>query len=152
MSEAAPTKSKCSPEQLERLGRAREKALERRQALAALKRREKELAEEAIKDRIRKVEEMEMLYKNKRGDMEIPLKGKSKSKSKSKPPPPPSESDTEEESTSETDVEPVPPPKSKRKSKRSPSPPPTKMRHQQAYGARQELDWDALMRRVFPLD
>lgn len=110
------TKSKCSPEQLERLARAREKALERRQALSALKKKEKAMADEVIKQRIRKVDELEKeLMSAKSGNPQSASKPKPKPKTKSgsgsgssKVRPPPSESEsseTESESESESEEE-----------------------------------------------
>lgn len=159
------TKSKCSPEQLERLARAREKALERRQALSALKKKEKAMADEIIKQRIRKVDELEKeLMGAKSGKGGKPTQSASKPKTKSRSgsskvrPPTPSESESSEsESESESEEEEEPAQKQQKMQKSSrvhtrPQAAAPKVLSRVPAKAQNEPDWDSLMRRVFPLD
>ncbi len=170
------TKSKCSPEQLERLARAREKALERRQALSALKKKEKAMADEVIKQRIRKVDELEkelMIAKSSNPQSASKPKPKPKTKSgsgsgSSKVRPPPSESESsqsESESESESEEEEEPAQKQQkqqtrgRREKAEPRPVQKAVQKSSRVHTRvpakkeeKEPDWDSLMRRVFPLD
>lgn len=148
-------KGKCSPEQLERLAKAREKALEKRAALAGLKQKEKELADLALKDRFRRAEQLEREYKEK----EAPPPPKSSAKARKAPPPPPSESCSSSE-TEEEEYEPPPPPP-RRKPRhahahahahavhtRTEERPVRAHAHAHAHAAQD--DWLTLARRVFP--
>ena len=150
------TKSKCSPEQLERLARAREKALERRQALSALKKKEKAMADEIIKQRIRKVDELEKeLMSAKSGKAGKPTQSASKPKSGSRSKVPPPESDSSEsESESEDEEEEEPAPKQSRGQRQKAVQKSSTVLSRVSAKAQNENepDWDSLMRRVFPLD
>ena len=161
------TKSKCSPEQLERLARAREKALERRQAMSALKKKEKAMADEVIKQRIRKVDELEKeLMSAKSGKAGKPTQSASKPKSgsssasrsasRSKVPPPESdssESESESESEDEEEQEKPAPKQTRGQRQKAVQKPSTVLSRVSAKAQNQnEPDWDSLMRRVVPLD
>lgn len=148
MSEQAPTRRQCSPEQLERLARAREKALEKRQALAALKRREKELEGEELKARVISLEKREAAI---REATQKPAAAPSKAPAKKAraPPPPREESETEEDSEEEEEEEeyaPPPPPPRRAATTAKPIRPagPTSTR------SAPQQDWMTMMRRVFP--
>jgi hypothetical protein len=149
--EQAPVvgKRKCSPEQLERLAKAREKALEKRAALAGLRQKEKELADLALKERFRRAEQLEREYK----DREVPPAAPAVSKKGTRhpkqhkhkhkqPPPPPSCSSSETEEDSEEEEEEYEPPPRKASS-RAP-------RRHRADAPSREDDWMKLARRVFP--
>lgn len=155
---AVSSKRKCSPEQLERLARAREKALEKRAALAALRQKEKELADLALQERFRKAEQLEREFKERssygagskpsskvRSAPAPPTPKQSKKHSTArKPPPPPVEScSSSEAEESEESEEEAPPPKSYRNSsKRSVAAPRMRTDPQD--------EWMQLARRVFP--
>jgi len=136
-SSAPSTKRKCTPEQLERLAKAREKALEKRAALACLRHKEKELADLALQERFRKAERLEREFKDR------------KSKAKQRAPPArkqqvESASSSEAEESEEEYEEPPPP-------KREPKRKPARYAHARLpLRADPQEEWMQIARRVFP--